>query len=33
MTGVFIMAPSFWPVLVIIVLMMASMIVGSGNKD
>lgn len=28
----FYMDPSFWPVLVIIVLMKASMIVGSGNK-
>lgn len=32
LAGVFIMAPSFWPVLVIIVLMIASMIAGNGNK-
>jgi len=31
--GVFIMAPYFWPVLVIILLMVALMTVGNGNKD
>lgn len=31
--GVFIMAPYFWPVLVVVVLMIALMTVGNGNKD
>lgn len=31
--GVFVMAPYFWPVLVIMLLMMALMAVGDGNKD
>lgn len=31
--GVFVMAPYFWPVLVIMLLMMALMAVGNGSKD
>lgn len=31
--GIFIMAPYFWPVLVIVLLMIALMAVGNGNKD
>ncbi len=31
--GVFIMASYFWPVLVIVLLMIALMTVGNGNKD
>lgn len=31
--GIFIMAPYFWPVLVIIVLMIALMAVSNGNKN
>lgn len=31
--GIFIMAPYFWPVLVVVVLMIALMTLGSGNKD
>lgn len=31
--GVFVMAPYFWPVLVIMLLMMALMVVGDGSKD
>lgn len=30
--GIFIMAPYFWPVLVIVLLMIALMTVGNGNK-
>ncbi|MDO9270528.1 MAG: hypothetical protein Q7T96_15605 [Methylobacter sp.] len=31
--GIFIMAPYFWPVLIIILLMITLMTVGNGNKD
>lgn len=31
--GIFIMAPYFWPVLIIILLMLTLMTVGNGNKD
>jgi len=31
--GVYIMAPYFWPVLVVVVLMVALMTVGNGNKE
>ena len=31
--GIFIMAPYFWPVLVVVVLMIALMTVGIGSKD
>ncbi len=31
--GIFIMAPYFWPVLVIVVLMIALMTIGNGSKD
>ncbi|MDP3589987.1 MAG: hypothetical protein Q8R54_05545 [Methylobacter sp.] len=31
--GIFIMAPYFWPVLVVVVLMVALMTVGNGSKD
>lgn len=31
--GIFIMAPYFWPVLVIMLLMIALMVVGNGSKD
>jgi len=33
LVGVFIMAPYFWPVLVIILLMTTLMTVGNGNGD
>ncbi|MDO9424185.1 MAG: hypothetical protein Q7T40_08365 [Methylobacter sp.] len=31
--GIFIMAPYFWPVLVIVLLMVTLMTLGNGNKD
>jgi len=31
--GVFIMAPYFWPVLVVVVLMIVLMTIGNGNKE
>jgi len=31
--GIFIMAPYFWPVLVVVVLMIALMTIGNGNKE
>jgi len=31
--GIFILAPYFWPVLIIVLLMITLIMVGSGNKD
>jgi hypothetical protein len=33
LVGIFIMAPYFWPVLVIVLLLTVLMAVGNGNKD
>lgn len=33
LAGIFIMAPYFWPVLVVVVLMVVLMTVGNGKKD